>query len=178
MNAYFVKNKALAVLGCVAAVTALGLTGCSTGPSFPKVHEVKGTVQINGQPAKGVLVTLNRTSTEQLSTPATPQGRTDDRGEFQITSYNSDDGAPNGDYVVTFEWREPTGIMKNQYDGPDRLGGAYAKVDKNKGTPGFTVKVEGKPQELPPFKLTQSPEAKTRAEAGKKGGMDFKGPMK
>jgi hypothetical protein len=175
MNEYVARRRAVLALGC--AVAALGLAGCSSGTNFPKTHEIKGSVLVNGKPAPDVQVTLNRTSADKLTVQATPHGVTDSNGEFFITSYNSEDGAPDGDYVVTIEWREATGIMKKDFDGPDRLGGAYAKVDKNKGTPGFTVKVEGKPQELPPFKLAQSPEAKARAEAGKRG-MDFKGGMK
>jgi hypothetical protein len=177
MNEYVAWRRADLALRCAVAVAALGLAGCSSGTSFPKTYEIKGSVLVNGKPAQDVQVTLNRTSADKLALPASPHGVTDSKGEFYITSYNSDDGAPDGDYVVTIEWREATGIIKKDFDGPDRLGGAYSKVDKNKGTPGFTVKVEGKPQELAPFKLTQSPEAKARAEAGKKG-MDFKGGMK
>ena len=179
MHTYFERRRALIALRCAVAVVTLSLMGCGgSGPNFPKVHEIKGTVLVNGQPAQDVQVTLNRISTEKLAVPTVPRGVTDPKGEFLITSYNADDGAPDGDYVVTIEWREATGIMKKDFDGVDRLGGAYSKVDKNKGTPGFAIKVEGKPQELPPFKLTQSAEAKARADAGKKGGLDFKGPMK
>ena len=72
--------------------------------------------------------------------PATPQAVTDTNGEFHLTSYNADDGAPDGDYVVTIEWRERTGLMKQDFEGPDRLGGAYAKMEKTKSMPGFVVK--------------------------------------
>ncbi len=160
------------------AIAALAMAGCGDGKNLPKVYLVKGSVLVNGQPASDVQVVLNRTSTDKLSVPTTPQAVTDAKGEFLITSYNSDDGAPEGDYVVTFEWRERTGLTKQDLDGPDRLGGAYAKAEKNKDIPGFVVKVEKKPVELPPFKLTQSAAAKARAEAGKKGGMNFQGPLK
>jgi hypothetical protein len=164
----------LAVIG--AMVT---LAGCGDGKNFPKAHEIKGTVLVNGQPAENVQIILNRVGGEALAVPTTPKGMTNAQGEFLITSYNAEDGAPNGEYVITVEWREPTGLLKKDFDGPDRLGGAYAKVEKNKAASGFTVKVEGKAQELPPLKLTQSAEAKARAEASKRGGgLDLKGPMK
>jgi hypothetical protein len=111
--------------------------------------------------------------------PATPQAVTDKNGEFQITSYLTNDGAPEGEYVVTIEWRERSGVMKTEFEGVDQLGGAYAKVEKTRGLPGFVVKVERQPLELPPFELTQSPEAKRKAEEAKKRrpGFDGHGPL-
>ena len=172
------RCRAPRALRWTVVVAALVLAGCGDGRSFPKVYEVKGTVLVNGQPANDVQITLHRTSGDALPTAATPQGVSDAKGEFLLTSYNADDGAPNGEYVVTIEWRERTGIMKQDFEGIDRLGGAYAKVEKTKEMPGFVVKVEGKPLELPPFKLTQSPEAKAKAAATKKGPPNLQGPLK
>jgi hypothetical protein len=160
-------------LAAVAVSAALAIAGCGDGRNFPKTFPVKGTVLINGQPASDVQVVLNRTSADRLSAPATPQAMTDSKGEFLITSYYAEDGAPEGEYVVTIEWRERSGPMKTEYDGPDRLGGTYAKVEKTKGIPGFTIKVGGQPLELPPFNLTQSAAAKAKADPGKKGVMNF-----
>jgi hypothetical protein len=155
------------------AVIGLVALGCGDGRNIPKVYEVKGSVLINGQPASDVLVVLNRTSGEKLATPATSQGLTDAKGDFYISTYNTDDGAPEGDYVVTIEWRERSGPMGTELGGPDRLGGAYAKVEKTKEVPGFAVKVTNQPLELPPFKLTQSAAAKAKLDSSKKGPMGF-----
>lgn len=155
------------------ALAVLAIAGCADGRSFPKAFPVKGTVLVNGQPASDVLVVLNRISPDKLSVPATPQATTDSKGEFLITSYNAEDGAPEGEYVVTIEWRERSGPMKTEFDGPDRLGGAYAKMEKTKGMPGFTIKVDRQPLALPPFNLTQSAAAKAKADSGKKGVMNF-----
>jgi hypothetical protein len=178
MQQHCAGRQTTLALRCSVAVAALIFMGCGDGRSFPKVYEVKGAVLVNGQPANDVQVTLNRISPEPLATPATPQAITDTKGEFFITSYNADDGAPSGEYVVTIEWRERTGIMKQDFEGVDRLGGAYAKIDKTRNMPGFIIKVEGRPLELPPFTLTQSPEAKARADAAKKGPPNLHGPIK
>ncbi len=172
------RRGAPRTLQCAVAVAALLFAGCGDGRSFPKAYEVKGSVLVNGQPANDVQITLHRISPDPLTTPATPQGVSDAKGEFYLTSYNTDDGAPNGEYVVTIEWRERTGIMKQDFEGNDRLGGAYAKVEKTKEMPGFKIKVDGGPLELPPFKLTQSPEAKAKAAAAKKGPPSLQGPLK
>jgi len=158
-------------LGAVVAFAALATAGCGGGRSFPKTFPVKGTVLVNGQPAGDVMVILNRISPDKLSVQTTPQALTNSKGEFLLTSYNAEDGAPEGEYVVTIEWHERSGPLKTDFDGPDRLGGAYAKTEKTKGMPGFTIKVDKQPLELPPFNLTQSAAAK--AKATKKGGMNF-----
>jgi hypothetical protein len=70
--------------------------------------------------------------------------------------------------VVTVEWRERSGLLKNNYEGIDRLDGVYAKVENTRARPGFVVQVGRQPLELPPFQLTQSPEAKRKHEEWKK----------
>jgi hypothetical protein len=161
------------------AVAAIALASCGSGRNFPKVYPVKGKILVNGQPAAECQIFLNRTAAESLSVPAVPQAVTDKNGEFQITSYHANDGAPEGEYVVTVEWRERSGVMKQEFEGVDQLGGAYAKAEKTKSLPGFVIKVERQPLDLPPFELTQSSEAKRKAEEAKKRrpGFDGHGPL-
>jgi hypothetical protein len=168
-----------AALRLTVALAAIALASCGGGRNFPKVYPVKGKILVNGQPAHDCQIFLSRTSAESLAVPATPQAVTDKNGEFQITSYHSNDGAPEGEYVVTIEWRERSGIMKQEFEGVDLLGGAYAKVEKTRSLPGFVVKVERQPLELPPFELTQSAEAKRKAEEAKRRrpGFDGHGPL-
>jgi hypothetical protein len=111
--------------------------------------------------------------------PVTPQSVTDKSGEFSLTSFHTDDGAPEGEYVVTIEWRERSGLAKQDFEGLDRLGGAYAKVEKTKALPGFVVKVGRQPLDLPPFDLKQSAEVKRQLEEAKKHKPAFsgKGPL-
>src|SRR5581483_6787301 len=95
----------------VAVAAALAApASCADSRVAHKVYPVKGKVLVNGAPAADCLVVLNRTFDQQ--NPVTPQGRTNENGEFQITSYYANDGAPEGEYVVTFEWRERSGVTK------------------------------------------------------------------
>src|SRR5438067_3375069 len=141
----------------IVGITTVALVSCA-GKGNPKTYPVKGKVLVNGQPAQECQVALNWSKDEKR--PATPQGLTNENGEFQLTSFVSNDGAPEGEYVVTIEWHERSGVTKMDFDGPDRLGGEYARIDKNKGLPGFVVKVDRQPLELPPFDLKQSAAAK------------------
>src|SRR5262249_31504604 len=89
----------------VAALALGGLVSCNSR-NLHKVYPVKGKIQVTGQPANECQVYLHRTFDDDHSFRVTPQGLTDKNGEFQITSYHAHDGAPEGEYVVTIEWRE------------------------------------------------------------------------
>jgi hypothetical protein len=160
------------------ALALFGLAACGDSRGFPKVYPVKGKILVNGQPAGDCQIYLNRTAADKSAAGVRPQGVTNASGEFQITSFASNDGAAEGEYVVTIEWREPVGLMKS-FEGVDQLDGAYAAVEKTKGLPGFVIQVDRKPLELPAFDLKQSPEAKRKAEEAKKRrpGFDGKGPL-
>src|SRR5262245_3357070 len=146
-------------VGLVTLLAFAALLAASCGRSdFHKVYPVKGKVLVNGQPAGECIVTLNRTFDDNHPRRVTHYGMTNEHGEFQVTSYNAGDGAPEGEYIVTIEWRERSGVLKNNFEGIDRLGGAYAKPDQTKGQQGFKITVGREPLELPPFELKQSPE--------------------
>ncbi len=159
-------------LGIVLAT--LVVVSCGDTRNIPKVYPVMGKIQVNGQPAAECQIVLNWVKEEKR--PATPQGLTNENGEFQLTSFVGNDGAPEGEYVVTIEWRERSGITKQDFDGPDRLGGAYAKVERTKSLPGFAVRVERQSLQLPTFELQQTAEAKRKLEASKKK-TSFGGPL-
>src|SRR5262245_10070484 len=62
-----------------------------------------------------------------------PRAFVDDDGSFALTTYEKEDGAPQGEYVVTIEWRpksaNPFDAKKNA---PDQLKGRYNDVKKSK----------------------------------------------
>ena len=74
-------------------------------------------------------------------------GSTDQNGKFVFGTYESGDGLPPGDYVLTFTW--PPYVLKRSAttakDPQDRLNGKYDTVDKSPLK--FTVE-KGKPLTL------------------------------
>ncbi|PQO27737.1 carboxypeptidase-like regulatory domain-containing protein [Blastopirellula marina] len=76
--------------------------GCSD--SSPKVPgrsltvKASGTVTMNGKPVDGATVMFN---SEQLN--LTAYGKTDTNGYFELTTYESEDGAPVGHYRVVIK---------------------------------------------------------------------------
>jgi len=125
---------------------ALLLPSCGDGRK--KCYPVSGKVLVNGKPVKDVLVLFNPREKDPKGRLA-PVAMTDENGEFRLATYAAGDGAPAGEYLVTFTWREASGLLKTTFDGPDRLGGRYQDPKQSQ----FPVTVEKQPLELPPFQL-------------------------
>lgn len=148
-------------LAATVAAALLILTSCGGDRDLRKTHPVTGTVTVDGQPAPaGVVVSLHPQYAETDRLPINPRGVTDDAGRFKITTYNTDDGAPEGEYVVTVEWLQRSSPMSAHF-GDDLFAGAFAKPEAHKGKPEFTVNVtrDGATLDL---NLTLPPEAKKK----------------
>jgi len=90
------------------AAAAVLASGCHGDADLRKTHPVSGTLMINGAPAPaGIIVFLFPQFTETDKYPIHPRGLTGEGGTFKVTTYNSDDGAPEGEYVVAVEWPKP-----------------------------------------------------------------------
>lgn len=83
------------------------VTGC--GRSRPPVVPVTGKVTFKQTtPAHGALVVFHPVDhqTEKLI-GGKPVGRVQEDGSFMLTTYEEGDGAPEGEYGVTIDWRGP-----------------------------------------------------------------------
>ena len=69
---------------------------------------MSGRIQtIDGTPARDVRVTLHSEKLISEGDPFRPSGMTDDQGIFKLTTYETHDGAPAGNYAITFRWAPP-----------------------------------------------------------------------
>jgi hypothetical protein len=161
-------------LALIAAGFAVALAGCG-GDGTRKTYPVTGTLTIDGKPADpGVLVYLHPQYEEQDKFPIHPKGETAAAGAFQITTYNANDGAPEGPYLVTVEFPQRVGLSPH-FSG-DLFGGAFANKDANKAKPEFNLTVGKEPAKLTlDLKLSADQraayEAAKRASAAKQAGM-------
>jgi hypothetical protein len=117
--------------------------GSSRKPLFP----VTGHVYLKHKPVAGATVILhpvNATPGDMVK----PAGQVDEQGEFKLSTYTRGDGAPEGDYVVTVEWRAPKRSPVETYP-IDRLQGRYS--DPNTST--LRAHVDGQTVELQPIDL-------------------------
>jgi hypothetical protein len=115
------------------------LPACTRSDGRKPVYPVHGQVHdSDNKPAAGALVVFHPAAAGATET-LKPVGYVDDTGTFTLTTYQKDDGAPEGEYVVTIEWRPRPANPFDKKDQPDRLHGRYsdpktsplrAKIDK------------------------------------------------
>lgn len=113
------------------------------------VYPVEGKILVEGKPAKGVIVHFwPQFETDKEMHAVCPTGQSDDDGKFRLSTYTTDDGAPPGDYLLTFEWPLRFNVLSNRWEG-DKLKGRFEDAQKS------TIKatVEKKPTTIAPIDL-------------------------
>jgi 5-hydroxyisourate hydrolase-like protein (transthyretin family) len=130
---------------------AAALAGCGSEDTNRKeTVQVTGQVFIDGQPATAPInVMCHDVKGLDNKQPTISQAMTDEQGRFEISTYETGDGIPPGDYVLTFEWGE-VNLVSMQYGGPDKLKGRYS--DPQKSTFRFHVE-SGTPLDLGKLEL-------------------------
>src|SRR5262245_52833652 len=126
MRRQYTTTAVRLTLAAVVALVALNVPGCAkkNGRRLP-VYPVKGQVLVGGKPAKGVFVYLWPASIGEGLDAYCPNGQTDDDGNFTLSTYDQNDGAPAGEYKVTAEWPARFNALTNRWEG-DKLKGKYA----------------------------------------------------
>ncbi|MEZ6137842.1 MAG: hypothetical protein R3C53_23385 [Pirellulaceae bacterium] len=105
----------------------------------------------DGKPAEGVSVTFHPVGGMDTDQPSVTQAMSDKEGKFAATTYELADGAPPGDYNVTFTWGKLNKISMT-FDG-DAFKGKY----RDPGTSKFKISVvSGTPVDMGAIELTTS----------------------
>lgn len=120
------------------AVMGLGAAGCGSEgrTGSDPVYPVSGVVTLRGQPVVGADVTFYNAAKNRSAF-----GRTNDKGEYKLTTFSANDGAVEGQHTVT--------VMKLEA-GPEAA--PAADIDSPEYVPpGFGQSTEPKPpkSELP-----------------------------
>ena len=100
--------------------------------NMKKTFPVHGEVYLDGQPGQGVKVML---SPKESPGSSGPSGDVGEDGTFQISTYVENDGAPAGEYVLTFTYRDPNAPLMITFDTPeepDDFKGKYADPKTSK----------------------------------------------
>jgi 5-hydroxyisourate hydrolase-like protein (transthyretin family) len=107
------------------ASVCLSITSCSkTDPNRKVTVPVHGEVYVDGQPAAMVQVQCHPLEGMDKEQPTITQAITDDNGKFQLATYEAGDGAPLGEYKLTFVWQDFS-VIAASFSGPDKLKGRY-----------------------------------------------------
>lgn len=144
------------------AVSVLAVPGCK-GDGRLACHPVRGQLFIDGQPAYGGKVFFFPVTPPSDPRAKCPIGQVDESGAFVVTTYNEGDGVPVGEYVLCFEWPNKH-ALRGTFDGSDRLGGKFMKIEESK----HRVTVAAGPNDIPKIDLKAN--AKKQAEGGIFGG--------
>jgi hypothetical protein len=131
------------------AATLLACVGCGQSESnrLP-VHPVHGSITFRGGPMPGAMVSLHSRTPLATEVP-TPRGSVQADGSFSLTTYNGEDGAPEGDYVLTVQWYRPIEQHGELVTGPNVLPPKYATPESSD----LEVRVAGGENRLPPIEI-------------------------
>jgi BON domain-containing protein len=140
----------LAVLAStVALIAGLMLAGCGrVGPPRVPTHPTKGSVTYQGQPISGAFLALHPRNGAPADVPTSTAVVQPD-GTFAVTTYDASDGVPEGEYVVTIQWRKATKSGGEYLPGPNLLPVKYSRPE----TSDVVVRVAAGQNELPPIAL-------------------------
>jgi BON domain len=142
------QNAALLATTIVLIVGFL-LAGCGqSGPPRVATHPTKGSVTYQGQPAAGAFLALHPKGEPKSEAP-TPTAIVQADGTFAVSTYDSGDGVPAGDYVVTIQWRKAVKSGNDYLPGPNLLPTRYGQPE----TSNLVVHVAAGQNDLPPIVL-------------------------
>lgn len=119
-----VNGRVRHYLACgLTAVLSLAAAGCADGGPKPvnpkKVIPVTGIVHVDGKPQKGIKVKLAPDPMPADNKIVLPTlGKTDSEGKFELTTYYQNDGAPVGEFSLTFTYdMNPSGASRDYFRG-------------------------------------------------------------
>jgi hypothetical protein len=118
--------------------------GGSDAPYRKETFPVNGQVVVDGvPPSSPVSIVCHDVKGMDQQHPSVSQTMTGAEGRFEVSTYETGDGVPAGDYALTFEWGQ-INLVSMQYGGPDKLGGRYSDPTKSE----FRFKVTDGPVDL------------------------------
>jgi hypothetical protein len=112
------------------------------------VFKTAGTITFHGQPPAGALVVLHPQGAAGPDAPR-PIAHVQADGSFAATTFDTADGAPAGEYVVTVEWQKLVNVRGEWQPGPNLLPARYASP----ATSDVIVRVVEGSNELAPIVL-------------------------
>lgn len=129
--------------GCIMAA----IVGCGGGDGRLTVHPVEGVITRDGKPLANALVALHAKAKPSSGESVAPNGQTDENGLFKLSTYDANDGAPEGEYAVTVQQYQPIKTANGIEPGPNVLSPKLSQPS----TTDITVKIVAGPNKLSPI---------------------------
>lgn len=125
------------------------ICGCGeAGHSWDKVYPVSGVVTHKGKPVKDAELAFFPVD-EKVPESVRPWAKSSENGEFKLSTYDRDDGAPAGKYRATIVHHEIVISAGSMGTKPNDLPKKYSSRD----TTDLIVEVKAGETKLPPFDL-------------------------
>jgi hypothetical protein len=121
-------------------------SGCAKDNGRKPVYPVTGHVFLDGKPMPRAFLVFHPIG-EGADAPR-PTGHAEDDGSFTLSTYDSGDGAPAGEYTVTVEWRR-LATKDDEGPPPNLLHARYGKPS----TSGLHASIAEGENDLRPFQL-------------------------
>jgi hypothetical protein len=112
----------------------LSLGGCSQDTSMPKLGKVHGKVTYKGQPVDGGRVVFTPATGKGGETGQGASGEIGTDGTFEMTTFNTGDGAVLGQHIVTVVVPQ-----KGEMPKPDKTSRIEYKLPKNVTPPKYAA---------------------------------------
>jgi hypothetical protein len=139
------------VLRCTLVVGSVLLsTSCNSKVERPELFPVQGQLFLEKRPAHKASLFFHPVGESGPATPR-PHATVDESGNFEVGTYQANDGAPPGRYKVTVIWRNPP--KAGDEDGETLIPLRYMDPAKS-GLP--MVEIQARPNTLPPIRLTKN----------------------
>jgi len=136
----------LRVLFCFALATALA--GCGGNADRIETFPASGQVLWEGNPLAGALVVLHPVgASDSQALPALAE--TDQQGKFVLGTYDSEDGVPAGEYLVTVHWHQLQKNGESYEPGPDVVPPQFSDRAQSQ----LRIRIAAGENRLPPFVL-------------------------
>ena len=123
--------------------------GCSEPDGRLPVYRVAGRVSVRNEVPEGALVVLYPTGAAPGE--IRPSAKVQQDGSFELTTYETSDGAPAGEYVATLQWNKIKKQGGDYVAGPNLVPRAYAVAT----TSPWKVRVAAEPNTLPPLAISR-----------------------
>jgi hypothetical protein len=132
------------------ALLTLACSSCGKISRRP-VHPVQGRVFFQGKPAAEAIVYFHPLDAHDPKEEYyQPTGIVQPDGAFRLTTYETDEGAPAGEYSVTVVWRRP-GVGSD-----DAASSMLPERYESPVTSGLRARILEGPTQLEPFQLTNA----------------------
>ena len=143
---------------------AVSISGCGGGSTRPATHSVYGVLKVDGKPFPEANVVFNPVDSK---TGVAALGKTDSEGAYELTTFNTGDGAVAGAYKVTISSVAADGVS-DEID-MDNPGEAYGSM-MNDG--GLQAGANALPQQY--ASISTTPEQATVKEGSNEFNFDLK----